>query len=291
MKAEVVVSSQAAHGEGVFWSAEHQILYWTDVIGQRVWTYAPERGEAKSWRTPGKVCCFAARRGRPWNEVVAGFSDGFAFLDLLTGEREDIARIGAGVPGHRLNDGRTDRQGRFIAGGMDEKAFQPRSSVWRLDPDLNVEELFAGVRVANGACFSADGRTYYFADSLVGEIEAFDYDIATGRVGGRRTIARTAAPGAPDGSCVDAEGFIWNAVWEGYRVARYAPGGRLDRTIDVPVRKPSCCAFGGHDLATLYIITSREGESEQDLSARPASGDLFAVRPGVIGLADAPFAG
>jgi L-arabinonolactonase len=80
-------------------------------------------------------------------------------------------------------------------------------------------------------------------------------------------------------------------VWEGYRVARYAPGGRLDRTIDVPVRKPSCCAFGGHDLATLYIITSREGESEQDLSARPASGDLFAVRPGVIGLADAPFAG
>ena len=291
MKAEVVVCSQAAHGEGVFWSVEHQLLYWTDVIGQLVWTYSPERDVATSWRTPGKVCCFATRLGRPWNEVVAAFSDGFAFLDLSTGEREDIASIDTHKPGHRLNDGRTDRQGRFIAGGMDEATFQPRASVWRLDANLSVEELFTGVRVANGSCFSGDGRTYYFADSLVGEIEAFNYDIATGRVSGRRTIARTAAPGAPDGSCVDAEGFVWNAVWEGYRVARYAPDGRLDRTIDVPVRKPSCCAFGGHDLATLYIITSREGESEQDLAARPTSGDLFAVRPGVVGLADAPFAG
>jgi L-arabinonolactonase len=291
VKAEVVVSSQAAHGEGVFWSAEHQLLYWTDMFGQCVWTYAPDRDEANKWPTPGKVCCFAARLGRPWNEVVAAFSDGFAFVDLLTGDRKDIAKVGADIPGHRLNDGRTDRQGRFLAGGMDEKTFKPCSSVWRLDPDLRVEELFTEVGIANGACFSPDGRTYYFADSQVGEIEAFNYDTETGRVSGRRTIARTAAPGAPDGSCVDAEGFVWNAVWDGYRVARYAPDGRLDRTIDVPVRKPSCCAFGGRDLATLYIITSRSDESAEDLAARPTSGDLFAVRPGVVGLADAPFAG
>ena len=291
MKAEVVVSSQAAHGEGVFWSVEHQLLYWTDAYGQLVWTYAPDRNEAKSFRTPGKVCCFATRAGRPWNEVVAGFSDGFAFLDLLTGAREDIAKIDPDIPGLRLNDGRTDRQGRFIAGGMDEMTFEPRASVWRLDGDRRIERLFGDVRVANGACFSPDGRVYYFADSPARAIEAFDYDVATGTPSRRRKIADSASPGAPDGSCVDAEGFIWNAVWEGYRVARYAPDGRLDRTIEVPVRKPSCCAFGGADLSTLYIITSRAGESPEDLAAHPASGDLFAVRPGVAGLADTPFAG
>ncbi len=291
MKAEVVVKSQAAHGEGVFWSVEHQRLYWTDVFGQRVWTYAPDRDEANSYPTPGKVCCFATRAGRPWHDVVAGFSDGFAFLNLLTGAREDIAKIDAEHPGHRLNDGRTDRQGRFLASGMDEKTFKPRASVWRLDADRRVERLFGGVRVGNGACFSPDGRTYYFADSPTGAIEAFDYDVATGTPSRRRRLAETASPGFPDGSCVDAEGYLWNAVWEGFRVARYAPDGRLDRTIEAPARKPSCCAFGGADLATLYIITSRAEESADDLAAYPASGDLFAVRPGVAGLADTPFAG
>ncbi len=259
MKAEVAVACQAAHGEGVFWSAEHQRLYWTDMLGERVWTLTPHNGEAKSFGTAGKVCCFATRRDRPWNEVLAAFSDGFAFLDLITGARQNIAAIDADISGLRLNDGRTDRQGRFLAGGMDEEKFEPRASVWRIDPDLKVQKLFGGVKVANSACFSPDGKTYYFADSPNRAIEAFDYDVATGAVGPRRTIVATAAPGVPDGSCVDAEGFIWNAMWEGFRVARYAPDGRLDRTIDVPVPKPSCCAFGGQDLATLYIITSRGG--------------------------------
>jgi L-arabinonolactonase len=291
MRAEAEVRSGDAHGEGVFWSQEHQLLYWTDIDGERVWTYSPERREPKPWPTPGKVCCFSTRKGRPWWEVIAAFADGFAFLNLTTGERRDIAAIDADRPGLRLNDGRTDRQGRFIAGGMNAGTGAPTASVWRLDPDLTVTRLFGDVAVANGTCFSPDGRTMWFADSGKGEIEAFDYDPATGEPTRRRPVAKCAAPGVPDGSCVDSEGYVWNAVWEGYRVARYAPDGRLERVIDVPVRKPSCCAFGGADLATLYITTSRQGESAEQLAAEPLAGSLFSVRPGVTGLADAAFAG
>jgi L-arabinonolactonase len=291
MKAAVAVAAQDEHGEGVFWAFEHQLLYWTDIFGERVWTYAPDRKQARSFKTPGRVCCFATRRGRPWNEVVAAFSDGFAFLDLETGGRLNVAKIDADVAGLRLNDGRTDRQGRFIAGGMDEATGKPRASVWRLDGDGRVERLFDGVTVANGACFSPDGGTFWFADSPKSAIEAFDYDRKSGRPSQRRVVARVARPGVPDGSCVDADGYVWNAVWEGYRVNRYAPDGRLDRTIELPVRKPTCCAFGGADFGTLFITSSRAGESETDLAERPESGNLFAVRPGVVGLADAPFAG
>src|SRR5260370_26863063 len=139
---------------------------WTDIHGKRICTYDPATTEFGQHPTPGKVCCFAPRNGRAWNEIVAAFSDGFAFLDVLTGVRRDIAAIEQDMPTTRLNDGRTDRQGRFIAGEMDEAAGASISSVWRLDPDLSVTRLFDGVGCANGACFAPDGRTLWFADSV-----------------------------------------------------------------------------------------------------------------------------
>jgi L-arabinonolactonase len=95
----------------------------------------------------------------------------------------------------------------------------------------------------------------------------------------------------PDGTCTDAEGDIWNAEWEGYRVERRAPDGKLVQTVEIPVRKPTCCAFGGADLRTLYITSSRLGESDADLAREPLAGSLFQIDPGVCGVADPPFAG
>jgi len=132
----------------------------------------------------------------------------------------------------------------------------------------------------------------YFADSPTREIVAFDYDPQTGAVGARRRVAvLPEGRGVPDGSCVDAEGCIWNAVWEGRRVERYTPEGKLDMTVEVPVAKPTCVAFGGPDLDTLFITTSRLGSSAEALLREPQSGGLYAVRPGIRGLEDAPFAG
>jgi L-arabinonolactonase len=291
VQAHVTLDCRNQHGEGVLWSAADALLMWTDISGRRICTYDPAANEFSQYPTPGKVCCFAPRKGRSWNEIVVAFSDGFAFLDVLTGARRDIAAIEQDKPSTRMNDGRTDRQGRFIAGGMDEAAGAPISAVWRLDPDLSVVQLFDGVGCANGSCFAPDGRTLWFADSAKGEIERFDYDVSTGSISGRRSVARTPAPGVPDGSCVDAEGFVWNAVWEGYRIERYAPDGRLDATVEVPVKKPTCCAFGGRDLDILFITSSRLGESQSDLEREPSAGSLFSVKPGVLGLVDQPFGG
>jgi L-arabinonolactonase len=292
MRAELVLDCRNQHGEGVFWSAEHALLYWTDIHGEQVSTYAPQSDSIRSYPTPGRVCCFAARKNRPANEVVAAFADGFAFLDLATGKRMPIASFEPEKPTTRLNDGRTDSKGRFIAGGMDEKALAPISSVWRLDPDLTLTRLFDGVACANSTCFSPDGRTMYFADSPTREIVGFTYDPDKGTLGGKRILA-TLPPGTgvPDGSCVDSEGYIWNAVWEGHRVERRAPNGQLDRVIDVPVKKPTCCAFGGADLGTLYITTSRLAETNEALAREPLAGGLFMARPGIRGIADPPFAG
>lgn len=286
--AELVCDCRNLHGEGVIWSQEHGLLLWTDIHGRALWTLDPDTGVAASHPLPERLCCFASRRGEPWNRILAAFAGGFALYDVLTGERRDIARFEPEKATTRLNDGRTDAAGRFIAGGMDEGSpMSPISSTMVVETDLTVRTLFEGVGCANSICFSPDGGRMYFADSPTGTIEVFDYDAAAGAVSGRRRLVGT--EGVPDGSCVDAEGYLWNAVWEGHRVERYAPDGRLDRVIGVPVFKPTCCQFGGADLETLYITTSRLGTDPAVLEREPASGGLFACRPGVAGLASRPF--
>jgi L-arabinonolactonase len=289
VRAELIVDCRNAHGEGVLWSQEHGLLMWTDINGQQLWTYEPTTKTKRAYQTPGRVGCFAPRASRPFNEVLAGFADAFAFFDMLTGEREDIAAFEPDLLSTRLNDGRTDREGRLIAGGMDEAFLAPISAVWRVDRDLTVTKLFDGVSCANSTCFSPDGRRMYFADSPTKTIVAFDYEPDKGRLGTKRIVAEV--DGIPDGSCVDSEGCIWNAVWEGYRVERWSPDGDLIQVVEIPVRKPTCCAFGGTDLATLYITTSRLMEEESTLEREPSAGSLYAVRPGVSGLIDKPFAG
>jgi L-arabinonolactonase len=288
VKAELVLDCRNEHGEGVLWNALDRRLWWTDIHGKALWAYDPATKESESFPAPDRICCFAPRHD---GTVAAAFADGFAFFDPKTGRRDDIAEFEPELPQTRLNDGRTDRNGNLVAGGMDERDFKPISSVWLLDGNLKLTKLFGSVRCANSTCFSPDGRTMYFADSPDCEIVAFDYTPGVG-VGKRRMVAKLPKErGVPDGSCVDAEGFIWNAVWEGYRVERFAPDGRLDRTIEMPVQKPTCVAFGGPDLDTLFITTSRLGSSREILEREPHSGSLFAVRPGVKGLLDAPFAG
>ena len=291
MRSELLLDSRSEHGEGVVWSAEHRLLAWTDIHGKAVWTLDPVTGKSQRYSVPGRVCCFAFRQGRGFGEVLAAFDDGLTLLDLETGSSGQSMRPDGLGKGQRLNDGRTDRQGRLIVGGMDEDNLAPISAVWRVDADLSMTKLFDGVACANGTCFSPDGKTMYFADSPTRRIEAFDYDTATGTPTGRHPVAELGGSGVPDGSCIDAEGFIWNAVWEGHRVERWSPEGRLDSTIEVPVKKPTCCTFGGADLDTLFITSSRLGESESDLAREPAAGGLFAVKPGVRGVPDTPFAG
>jgi len=286
--AELVLDCRNLHGEGVIWDPRSRRVWWSDIHGEKLWALDPATGVAASFGMPARVCCLAPRaRGG----LLAGFAEGFALYDLESGARRDLAPFEPDLPGTRLNDGRTDRAGRFVAGGIDEADGRPISSVWRVDPDLSTTRLFGGVTCANAICFSPDGRTMYFADSPRGVLEAIPYDPATGALGQRRVLAAIESPGIPDGACTDAEGFIWVAIWEGHRVERWSADGRLERTVRVPVHKPTCCAFGGVDLEVLYITTSRLHSTEEELRREPTSGGLYALRPGVRGLADAPFAG
>jgi sugar lactone lactonase YvrE len=162
----------------------------------------------------------------------------------------------------------------------------------RLDPDLSLHAMETGIGTSNSIAWSPDDRTFYYSDTAARVIWAYDFDLDAGTIANRRVLTdMDGQPGGPDGSTVDAEGFLWNAQWGGWRLVRYAPDGRVDRVVPMPVAQPTSCMFGGEDLATLYVTSARTGLSDADLARQPQAGGLFALDVGVRGLPEPRFAG
>ncbi|MGD0915357.1 MAG: SMP-30/gluconolactonase/LRE family protein [Thermodesulfobacteriota bacterium] len=285
-----VVDCQNTLGENPTWSIDAQKLYWLDIEKSELWRYDPETGETKVWKTPERAASFAFREK---GGLLVAFESCLAFWDPETGETTKLKVMEPDLATTRMNDGRCDRQGRFIVGGMDESGKSERiSNVYRVDRDLSVHRIISGVACANSTCFSPDGRVMYFADTPTGEIWAYDYDTNTGDISDRRVFANFSdQPGMPDGSIVDLEGYLWNAQWNGHRVVRYRPDGTVDRVISIPVMNPTCLAFGGKNLDVLYVTTARYLMTPEQIKAEPLSGGLFAVVVDVKGLNEPKFCG
>lgn len=283
------VDCRNRHGEGAVWDDATGRLLWTDIEGRALWWHEPTSGGSGKIALAERLCCFAPRRN---GGLLCGFASGFAYLDMETMVVDPIAAFEADNPETRLNDGRTDRFGNFVAGGMNEVSARHDSSVVRLTAGGALERLIEGVSCANSICFSPDGSRMYFADTPRRKIHFYHYDAqALPDAPAGMLVDMKGEPGLPDGSCVDAEGGVWNAEWAGGRVVRIAPDGTVDRIIEMPVGKPTCCAFGGASFDTLFITTSRLGENEESVLSNPLQGSLFAVKPGVRGLPDTPYFG
>ena len=288
-----VLDVHAKVGECPVWCPEERKLYWIDIAGCRLNRFDPASGHNEICQLPEQIGSFALREQ---GGIVAALRSGFYFVDFDTGHLTAICDPEADKPENRFNDGRCDPAGRFWAGTMrdPQDPTQRPGALYRLGIDLNCSQMVTGVGVSNGLAFSPDGKTMYFADTNrdVQTIWAFDFDPHEGAISNRRVFATThALPGRPDGACVDAEGFYWSANVDGWQLVRFAPDGRGDRTLALPVQKPSMCAFGGEHFATLYITTIGSGGSTPLEPGQPQAGGLFACEPGVRGLPEPKFKG
>ena len=285
-----VVECQNITGESPTWSIDEQKLYWLDIEKSELWRYGPETGETKVWKTPERASSFAFREK---GGLLVAFESCLAFWNPETGKTTKIKGFEPDLATTRTNDGRCDRQGRFIVGGIDESGrFEKISNVYRVDRDSSVQKIISGVACANSICFSPDGRVMYFADSPDREIWAYDYDPLTGDISNKRIFTGFSdQPGMPDGSIVDSEGYLWNAQWSGHRVVRYRPDGTVDRVISIPAKNVTCLAFGGKNLDVLYATTARFLMTPEQIKAEPLSGGLFAVKVNIKGLIEPKFCG
>ena len=290
MAVECVVAAEATLGEGPVWDAAAQCLWWVDIFGCKVHRFDPATGEDRVIETPSTVGAVAVRQG---GGLVAALRDGFYLFDPESGEARVIDRPEPDKPDNRFNDGKCDRRGRFWAGTMHMSEQQPTGDLYRLDGDGRVTRFAAGALVTNGMAWSPDNTVMYFADSARRTIYRYAYDIETGDLAEREVFVTVPEDaGYPDGATVDADGCLWGTHWEGWRVTRYDPDGRIDRVIELPVPKVTSCSFGGPDLNVLYLTSARHGLDAAALAAAPLSGGVFAVTvDGVTGLPETRYAG
>lgn len=288
---DIVVAANSGDvlGESPSWLAREQCLYWIDLRAPALRRLDPASGAVESWAMPDLIGAVVGRRS---GGLVVAVRHALLGFDPRDGEFAAIANVEDGPPGNRLNDAKCDPAGRILCGSMWDFGLHTTGGLYRVDTTGAVTQLRSGVTVANAIAFAPDGRTLYFTDTRVGAIELADYDPATGEIGPWRLFAGAdAAPGRPDGATVDADGYLWNARYQGGCLARFAPDGRLDRLVDLPVSQPTSCAFGGPDLRTLYVTTARQKLSPEALAAEPLAGALLALDVGVAGLVEPLFAG
>jgi sugar lactone lactonase YvrE len=287
--ADLVLDVAAELGEGPVWDAERRRLLFVDIMRGLVHAWDPATGNDRTIEVGEPVSAVAPTIRHDW---VIATASGFSRLDPDSGHTMPIAAVEADRPETRMNHGLVDPRGRFWAGTMGMGGRTGAGTLYRLDRDGSVHPMLAPVDISNGLDWSPDGRLMYYADTPTGRVDVFDVDMDLGTIARRRTFADVSpSDGYPDGLVVDADGGVWLALWTGGAIRRYAPDGRLDLVVRVPASLTTSCAFGGEDLATLYITTAWIDLDAEGRRREPHAGGVFAVRPGARGRPVTPFGG
>jgi sugar lactone lactonase YvrE len=278
---EVVVDAGATIGEGPVWDARENVVWWVDITRNLVHRYDPSGGHDSTIDVGQAVGAVVPRAS---GGLALAVQDGFALLNPKTRILDLIAAVEKDHPENRMNDAKCDTSGRMWGGTMAYSEAPGAGAFYRLDIDHSVLKILDHVTCSNGVGWSPDDRVMYYIDSGAQQVDVFDYERETGEVRNRRKLADIPAEaGVPDGMAVDAQGYIWVALWGGAAIRRFAPDGTLDRVVEIPAKQVTSCVFAGRDLTDLYITSAREGLSEAELRAYPHSGALFIHHPAVAG--------
>ena len=284
-----VVDCRNVLGEGALWCPREQRLWWIDIASPSLWRFEPRSGRVEHWPLPKPPGCFALRKD---GGFLIAFRNGFATLSEPGGELRWPDIPGLTLGDERFNDGKVDRAGRFWTGTLDRKLGAAIGQLYRVEPGLRVAAMDRGFTISNGIGWSPDDQAMYFTDTPSHRIYRYNFDAATGQIANRRVFVEVEpGHGGPDGMTVDAQGYVWSAQFDRWCINRYAPDGKLDRSLHMPVQRPTTCMFGGSDLSTLYVTSARMDLAADALAAQPHAGGVFALEPGVRGLPEPRFAG
>lgn len=290
MHADLALDCRCTLGEGITWDARRQTWWWTDIEQSRLYRWDGSETSPQHHDLPDRLGCLAITDA---GRLLLGLAKSLAWCEVGDPGLEvtPFLAVEADLASTRINDGRVDRSGNFVFGTLHEApSKQPVGSFYQYSMRHGLRRLdLPGVCIPNSICFSPDGATLYFTDSLRGVISHCSYDAEEAHVGTPRPWVRLQAPAEPDGSVIDADGCLWNAQWGTGVVQRYSPQGKELQRVLVGAPHVTCPAFGGDGLSTLMITSARQGLSGRALDAAPLSGAVFVCKvPGCSGLPDTP---
>jgi sugar lactone lactonase YvrE len=283
---ELVFAARDEVGEGPLWHAEEQALYWVDNETTHFHRLRIPSSTHELFDVGEKIGVIALRKE---GGLVIATNHGFSFFDLISQRLDRIGDPEADKPETQFNDGKVDRSGRFWAGTMGDAN---NNSLYRLDSDGVIHQMDTGFDICNGIGWSPDNQSMYFVDSTPRYIYTYDFNLERGEIENRRVfVDRSTQRGVPDGLTVDAEGFVWVAIWDGACVERYDPDGRLERTIPLPVQFPTSVMFGDENLENLYITSALYEIPQEERGYHPLDGNLLRICGIGNGIEEPKFAG
>jgi sugar lactone lactonase YvrE len=289
MRIDRVGEIACAVGESPLWDGRRSLWYWVDITARAVWRLDPASGALHAWHAREMVACIALDEQ---GDLIAGMESGIS--RLRPGDTLEAALLAApaeSMAWQRFNDGRCDRQGRFWSGTMalDMTDAPATGRLYRYSAGQGISApVVTGLVTQNGLAWSPDGRTMYLSDSHASRrvVWAFDYDVDDGTPSRQRVFVDMAQhPGRPDGAAMDIDGCYWTCANDAGMLHRFTPEGRLDRSIALPVAKPSMCSFGGPDMRTMLVTSISAGAPSDDRLA----GAVLLLEPGVAGMPEQRF--
>ena len=282
--------NRALLGESPVWSENECCLYWLDIEGRTFNRFNPITSKNIATKTQIRISALALRKE---GGFIVATESGFQFYNLKENILTPIGDPEANKPNNRFNDGRCDRAGRFWACTMVEKGRQtPEAALYSIDGNLKYKKKHENIILGNGLAWSPNNKTLYFADTRHPVVWEFDFDIDSGNISNQRIfIEFSANDGVPDGATVDTDGCYWLAQPRASKICRYTPEGQIDTIIDLPISKPTMCAFGGPSLNTLYITTNSLGFNKKELASQPLAGSLLGLEVKAQGLPETKFIG
>lgn len=283
-KISVLLDAKPSLGESPVWDPENERLYFIDATGRKIFQCSENGCELRAWTVPARIGSFALKKD---GGAIVALKDGFYNFNF---ENEELSKIPGSpryVAGTALNDGKVDPIGRFVCGSMDLNEEKPLGSLWQVDIDYSVKKIEEGIICSNGPCWSPEGNIFYFADSFRNRIWSYNYELSSGKITNKKDFVLISDDrgGAPDGATVDSEGCLWSvAVFDG-RIRRFLPDGKLDRSIEMPVKKITSLTFGGTELDKLFVTSMAEPPLPKYPDDGPLRGSLFVIENhGVRGL-------
>ncbi|WP_034303569.1 SMP-30/gluconolactonase/LRE family protein [Herbaspirillum sp. RV1423] len=268
-------------GESPVWHAREQALYFVDIKGRAIHRCAADGSRRQTWSAPRQPGFILPRDD---GDFVCGLQGGLHRFRPADGSFTLMCKVEEALPGNRINDGFVDPHGRLWFGTMNDAETHPSGALYRWAQAGEALPQDRGYVITNGPAMSPDGRTLYHTDTLQRTVYAFDVD-AAGELSRKRPFVNIVGTGYPDGMAVDAEGFVWIALFGGGRIERFSPSGELAATVSFPCANITKPVFGGEDLRTVHVTTAWKGLSPEERTRQPLAGGIFSFRTDTPGLA------
>jgi len=282
MQVEPLFNSSAEHGEGPLWDPINKKIYWVDLL-KGIYFKGDLSSTLIEEYSIGQPLGFLALREKH-EGLVMGVRDGFGFYD----ENKQLFNLIEPSPEQynsevRFNDGAVDPKGRVFGGTMEWNGADNKGKLFRLNTDHSWHVLEENIHITNGMGWNPEKDNFFMIDTNRNAVFAYDYEMATGAISNKRIHIKFENTEFPDGMAIDSEGGFWIALWGGDKLVHFDKSGNKIEDIEMPVSYPTSCCFGGADLKTLIITTSKIALSKKEQLENPLAGSLFKIETNTVG--------